>query len=53
MIPNLLWWALFLAALAGVVLAASSLTTFTRAGAVVALVLFTVAGVLALLQGVS
>ena len=47
------WWALFLACVAGVVLAAGTLTRFSRQAAVAALVLFAVAGVLAVVVEVD
>lgn len=45
---DLLWWAVFLATVGGVVFCGGALTRFARAAAVVALVFFAVAGVLAI-----
>lgn len=50
---NASWWALFLVALAGVVLAAGSLTRHARIATAVALGLFTAAVVLMLVTAVG
>lgn len=47
------WWSLFIAAVAGVVLAAGTLTRYARQSAVAALVLFAVSAVLALVVEVG
>lgn len=51
---NVTWWALFLAAVAGIVLTAGSLSgRYARGTVVAALVLFTVAAALALVTVVD